>query len=105
MITLIINGFEWKVHFVSETHDELTDGNGEPSLDGVTLLRTCEIYIDGDLPRGLMDKIVTHELVHAIAYSYDVDLDNVNEEKMCDFIGTYFETIKLHRDIILGKLR
>lgn len=105
MITLIINGFEWKVHFVSENHDELTDENGEPSLDGVTLLRTCEIYIDGDLPKGLMAKIVTHELVHAVAYSYDVDLDNVNEEKMCDFIGTYFEIIKLYRDTVLEKLK
>lgn len=105
MITIIINGFEWKVHFVSESHDELCDDNGQPALDGVTLLRKCEIYINGDLPKGLMDKIVTHELVHAIAYSYNVDLDNVDEEKMCDFIGTYFDVIKLYRGIILDKIR
>ncbi len=105
MITIIINGFEWKVRFVSETHDELTDENGQPSLNGVTLLRKCEIYIDGDLPKGVMEKIVTHELVHAIAYSYDIDLDNVDEEKMCDFIGTYFDAIKLYRGIILDKIK
>lgn len=105
MITIIINGFEWKVHFVSQNHDELTDDNGRPSLYGVALLRECEIYIDGDLPKGLMDKIVTHELVHAVAYSYDVDLDNANEEKICDFIGTYFEILRPLRDIILNKIK
>ncbi len=105
MITIIINGFEWKVHFVSQNHDELTDDNGKPSLYGVALMRECEIYIDGDLPKGLMEKIVTHELVHAVAYSYDVDLDNVDEEKMCDFIWTYFDAIKLYRDIVLEKIR
>lgn len=105
MITLYINGFEWKVRFVSEAHEELTDENGQPSLDGVTLLRKCEIYIDGDLPKGRMEKIVTHELVHAIAYSYDIDLENVDEEKMCDFIGTYFDVLKLNRDIILSKIK
>lgn len=105
MITLIINGFEWKVHFVSATHEELTDENGLPTLDGVTLLHKCEIYIEGNLPKGLMEKIITHELVHAIAYSYDIDLENVDEEKMCDFIGTYFETLKTYRDVILSKIR
>lgn len=105
MITLFINGFEWKVRFVSEAHEELADENGQPSLDGVTLLRKCEIYIDGNLPKGLMEKIVTHELVHAIAYSYDIDLENVDEEKMCDFIGTYFDVLKLNRDIILSKIK
>lgn len=105
MITLIINGFEWKVRFVSEAHEELADENGQPSLDGVTLLRKCEIYIAGDLPKGLMEKIITHELVHAIAYSYDIDLENVGEEKMCDFIGTYFDVIKLNRDVLLNKIK
>ncbi len=105
MITVYINGFKWKVHFVSQTHDELTDEDGVPSLYGVTLMRECEIYIDGDLPMGLMEKIVTHELVHAVAFSYDVNLDNVNEEQMCDFIGTFFDIIKQNREIILDAIK
>ncbi len=104
MIAININGFEWNVHFVPETHDELVDENGEPSLYGVTLLRECEIYIDGDLPAGLMEKIITHELVHAVAFSYDINLDNVNEEQMCDFIGTFFDIIKQNREIVLNAL-
>ena len=104
MITIIINGFEWKVHFVSQNHDELTDDNGKPSLYGVALMRECEIYIDGDLPKGLMEKIVTHELVHALRFSYGESLDLESEEKICDFIAAHFDELKSLRKAVLKAL-
>lgn len=104
MRALSINGFKWKVHFVPEDHDELCDTNGTPSWNGITLWEKCEIYIDDALPKGLMEKIVTHELVHAIAFSYDIDLDDADEEKICDFIGTYFNKLKSLRKAVLKAL-
>lgn len=104
MTTLNINGFEWKVQFVPETHETLVDENGKPVADGITDLRKNEIYIDRELPKGLMEKVITHELVHAVAHSYDVDLENVDEEKMCDFVGTFFGVIKTNRKRILKEV-
>lgn len=105
MITLNINGFEWKVQFVPETHEALVDEDGKPSADGIALLRKGEIYIDRELPKGMMEKVVTHELVHAIAHSYDVDLENVGEEKMCDFVGTFFDVIKENRELVMNIIK
>lgn len=102
MITMDINGFEWKVQFVEENHEALVNETGEPAAFGITLLQKGEIYIESDLPKGLAEKIVTHEVVHAIAFSYGIDLDLVDEEKICDFIGTYFNVIQYWRSVILG---
>lgn len=105
MTTLNINGFEWRVYFVPENHKELIDENGTPTADGIALLRKGEIYINSELPKGMMEKIVTHELVHAVAHSYDVDLESVDEEKMCDFVGTFFDVIRENREIVMNIIR
>lgn len=99
--TITINGFAWNVFFVDKTHPELTDEDGDQNAYGIALLRECEIYIDDSLPKGLMQRTVTHELVHAIAFTYSVDLDKADEEQICDFIAIHFEEIKACRKAIL----
>lgn len=101
---IMINGIVWTVFFVDKTNENLVDENGEQNAYGIALLREGEIYIDDGLPIGLMRKIVTHELVHAIAFTYSVDLDVVDEEKICDFIATHFDEIKTLRKAVLKAL-
>lgn len=66
---IMINGIVWTVFFVDKTNENLVDENGEQNAYGITLLREGEIFIDDGLSLGLMRKIVTHELVHAIAFT------------------------------------
>lgn len=104
MKTIKINRTEWKVFFVDKTHAQLADESGEQIAYGITLPRECEIYIDNGLPKGMMRKIVTHELVHAIAFSYGVNLEHATEEDICDFIGIYFDVLKPIRKAVLKTL-
>lgn len=99
-----INGLDWNVFFVDKTHEELVGEDGEQNAYGIALLREGEIYIDDSLPKGLMRKIVTHELIHAVAFTYSVDLDNADEEQICDFVATHFEELKSCRKAILKSI-
>lgn len=101
MSIVTINGIEWTVYFVDKMHSALTDNNGEQDAYGVARYRTCEIYIDGGLPKELMRQVVTHELVHALRFSYGESLDLENEEKICDFIAAHFDELKRLRKEIL----
>lgn len=100
----IINGFAWNVFFVDKTHPELIDENGEQDAYGITLFREGEIYIDSELPDGLMRKTIVHELMHAIAFSYGVDLECASEETICDFVGAHFDELKTLRKAVLKAL-
>ncbi len=101
-ITITINGVKWVVSFVSETHTELVDENGEQVSYGITLMRECEIYIDEGLPKDHMRQIVTHELVHAIASSYRENIECESEERICDFIAAHFDELERLRIEILN---
>lgn len=101
---VMINGFAWKVFFVEKTHQELIDEKGEQNAYGITTFRECEIYIDYELPDGLMKKTIVHELMHAIAFSYGVNLNSYSEEDFCDFIGAHFDELKTLRKAVLKVL-
>ncbi|MDE7362955.1 MAG: hypothetical protein K2N38_13590 [Oscillospiraceae bacterium] len=102
--TITINGMEWAVHFVGKSHSALTDDSGTQDAYGVTLFRTGEIYIDSGLPKELMRQTVTHELVHALRFSYGECIDFESEEKICDFIAAHFDELKTLRKAVLKAL-
>lgn len=104
MIKIAINGVAWHVFFVKKTHAELADDNGEQNAYGITLPRECEIYIDRDLPKDLIHQIVTHELLHAFAFSYRESIELETEEKICDFISAHFNELKKLRKAVLKAL-
>ncbi len=101
MSKITINGIEWAVYFVDKSHSALTDDTGEQDAYGVAHYRTCEIYIDSGLPKELIRQVVTHELVHALRFSYGESLELENEEKICDFIAAHFDEFKRLRKKIL----
>lgn len=92
-----INELEWKVFLVDQNHPKLADENAY----GITHFRECEIYIDSELSPPLFKQIVTHELVHAVAFSYGVELVDATEEGICDFTAAHFDEIKTLRKAIL----
>ncbi len=104
MIKIIINGLEWTVCLVDKTHPKLADENGMPDAYGITVFRDCEIYIDCWLQEELFKQTTTHELVHALAFSYGEDLDRANEEDFCNFVGAHFDELKTLRKAVLKAL-
>ncbi len=99
--TITINSVKWIVFFVDKTHEELIDDDGEQSAYGVTCPRECEIYIDDELPKDHMRQIITHELLHAFAFSYRESIECESDEKICNFIAAHFDELKRLRKEIL----
>lgn len=100
-IAIEINGIKWRVFIVDSTHKELVGEDGKQDAYGITMFRECEIYIDGGVAPSLFKQIVTHELVHAIAFSYGESIELEGEENICNFIAAHFDELKQHRKSIL----
>lgn len=98
---ITINGMKWSVFFVDKTHEELVGDDGEQAAYGITYGRECEIYIDEGLPKDHMRQIVTHELIHALAFAYRESIEGESEEKVCDFMASHFDELKRLRKELL----
>ena len=68
-----INGETWRVVLVSPYHPQLTRSDGSLAL-GVCNDDTKTIYINGNLDKYMIKKVLTHEITHAAMFSYNVDL-------------------------------
>ena len=50
--------------------------------------------------RSLRRQTVIHELVHALLFSYGIDIEGATEENVCDLIGAHLdELVKLKEAI------
>lgn len=87
-----INGEDWRILIVSSNH---------PSLlrpDGTFTLGCCNdyektIFIVENLTDFYFKKVLSHELVHACMYSYNISLDYHQEEILADLISTYGQEV------------
>lgn len=66
--------------------------------DGTYALGVCDnkiktIYLANWLEGSMLKKVLTHEIVHAAMFSYDVYLSLEQEEVIADIIATYGEEI------------
>ena len=82
---IIINGVEWSVKLVSPFHTKLFRKNGSRSV-GVCDNYTKTIYINWDLNRTMIYRVLKHELVHAILFSYRIKMDLDTEEYLAEWI-------------------
>lgn len=77
---------------VSSNHPALRNSRG------VYTLGCCDndfktIYINDRLNKKYLKKVLCHEIVHACMYSYQVDLNEEQEEVVADLIATYGQEI------------
>lgn len=93
MKTVKINGLKWKVYFVKSSSPKLADDDNNTSFLGVAYRKDCEIYIDKSLNKPLRKQTVIHELVHALLFSYGIDIEGATEENVCDFIGAHLDEL------------
>lgn len=60
---------------------------------GVCDKTTQTIYIDKTLPRYKIKDVLYHEIVHAMMFSYGVDLTYDEEELVAEWTGTYGDEV------------
>lgn len=87
-----INGEDWRVCLVSESHPALIRSDGSWSIGACDdYLKT--IYIYEELDYLMMKKVLSHELTHAAMFSYNIELSYDQEELLADLIATYGQEI------------
>lgn len=72
----------------SSNHPSLRRPNGSFTL-GCCDDNLKTIYIADGLTDFYFKKVLCHELVHACMYSYNVELNDYQEEVLADLIATY----------------
>ena len=99
-----INGEDWRILIVSSNHPALQRQDGSYTLGCCDdLVKT--IYVAENLTDFYFKKVLCHELVHACMYSYNVELNDEQEEILADLIATYGQEIVLLTNSIFCRLK
>lgn len=99
-----INGENWKIFLVSPNHPALRDLNGYTSL-GCCDDNLKSIFINEAIDDFYLKKVLCHELVHACMYSYNIPLNDYQEEILADLIATYGQEIMHMTNSIFKRLK
>ena len=87
-----INGEDWRIMIVSSNHPAIQRPDGSYTL-GCCDDNAKKIYIIEGLKDFYFKKVLCHELVHACMYSYNIELNDYQEEVLADLIATYGQEI------------
>lgn len=101
---IIINGVRWRVRLVPPSHPFLTTHWNTLALGCCDNL-TQTIYISNILSRGMVKKVLCHEIVHAAMFSYNVLLTYQEEELVADLISTYGDEIIAATNLIYDRIK
>lgn len=83
-----VNGIIWCVRFVNAGSIYLRRTDGTYTI-GMTDGQTHTIYIARNLRGSLLDKVMAHELVHVIMFSYGIEIDINIEETIAQWVSNY----------------
>ena len=87
-----INGFYWNIKIVSSHHPKLRRQDGTFALGSCDAIEQL-IYLSEDIPNYKIKKVLCHEITHAAMFSYNVALNEDQEELIADLIATYGQEI------------
>lgn len=82
-----VNGETWNIKFVDPYDNMLLTPNGRFTV-GSTDDVTKTIYLSNELSGDFLKKVLTHEIIHAYIFSYNIYLDIMQEEMICDMIAS-----------------
>ena len=95
-----INGMQWSVRFVPLYSEDLMRSDGSYTF-GMCDGNTNTIYIAKSLNSDFTERILCHELTHAICFSWDISIPIETEEWLCNFMADHGkEIIYLLDDLI-----
>lgn len=113
MDSFLMNGYLWRVKYVSPESFDLIDRTGKKRL-ATTDPRTKYIYLSIELQGDILNRVLLHELGHAVMFSYGL-LDRLHfyvrpeywieaEEWVCNFIADYgYLIFRIASDILEEK--
>ena len=83
-----INNVEWNILYVNPNSECLMRSDGTIAL-GVTDWSTRIVYLSNALSGSLLERVLSHELVHCALFSYDCQIPIDVEEIVADFLSLY----------------
>lgn len=98
-----INNKKWDIYLVEPTSIFLLKKDRTYSL-GCCDKDTHSIYINKDLSKKQLKKVLCHEITHAIIFSYNVYLTHEEEELIAELISNFGEEIIIKTNRIFKKL-
>lgn len=101
---MIINGIRWRVRLVSPSHPMLLTPWKTLAL-GVCDKVTQTIYIDKTLQPAQVKQVLCHEIVHAVMFSYNVDLSYDEEELVATLMAEYGDEIMKLTNVIYDGIK
>lgn len=112
MDSFLMNGYLWRIRFVSHTSSYLIDRTGQLRL-ATTDPQTRYIYLSDELYGDKRNRVLIHELAHCVMFSYGL-IKQLHfyvrpkywieaEEWVCNFIADYGYKIFKTASNILGE--
>ncbi len=93
MYKTLINNLEWTVIEIERGNEKLKLENGEDCF-GTCRYYENAIYLDKDLCNFHKMRVLAHELTHAYIFCYLLkQVDNYDEEELCEFVSCYGKQI------------
>lgn len=99
-----VNGRLWKVRFVPAWSEFLMRSNKTFTV-GMTDATTDTIYISDGLSNAFLEKVLAHELVHALSFSYKYKFDIETEEIIANFVAEHGREIIYLLDDLLAAIK
>lgn len=99
---LYINNIIWHIKFVSDYDSSLLKTDKTYAL-GACYNSTKTIYINSSLYGGLLRKVLSHEITHAVILSQNIVLDYEQEELFANLIANYGKEILELTELIMNK--
>lgn len=100
---IAINGYEWAIRFVNPYSRYLRRSDGSYTI-GMTDWNTRTMYIADNLNDYMVERVICHELCHALSMSYGLYLDIDTEEMICSFMEQYGREVIMLLDYVCGYL-
>lgn len=98
-----IGNLTWKINLVNERNRNLYDLYADPKESdtrdaamGMCYKNLCSIFISNDMTDQNMKRTITHELTHAILYTYGLlaSRNELDEEEICNFMEIHLDEIR-----------
>jgi hypothetical protein len=99
----IINNVKWKLNFVPLYSEDLMRSDGTYTF-GMCDGNTNTISIANGLDAEFTERILCHELTHAVCFSYEIFMPIDLEEKLCNFMSNHGREIIDLLDYLLSIL-
>lgn len=100
----IVNKKLWKVRLVPPGHPMLRRADGSVSIGSCNNYNRT-IYIDWTLQGELFEKVLCHEITHAVIFSYQIKIPYEQEELFANVMANYGQEILVIKDILLETLK